>query len=220
MKNFTKPDWNNCNLNISATLAEFLGASNNNKTLKVIEEELSKNYKNIVFVCLDGFGMYPIKKNLSPNDFLRRNIVKVLTSTFPSTTTNATTSLTCNLKPLEHGWFGWSLHFNEINQNIDIYLHSNSLTGERVDFSYPLADNSNCYFDNANTDYNITPILPIYVKTRSKNKVVIEDEDDLCDAIKTVCDKDGKQFIYAYCPEPDSTMHEFGVSSVEAKRKN
>ena len=219
MKEFTKPDWNNCNLNISATLAEFLGAPNNNATLPILKEELSKNYKNVVFMCLDGFGIYPIEKNLKTNDFLRRNIVKTLTSTFPSTTTNATTSLICNLKPLEHGWLGWTLHFNKINKNVDIYLHSNSLTGEKVDFDYPLADNSNCYFDNANSEYNITPILPSYVQTKSKNKIAIESEEDLCKAIKEVCQKDGKQFIYAYYPDPDSTMHEFGVSSVEAKQK-
>ena len=38
-------------------------------------------------------------------------------------------------------------------------------------------------------------------------------------AIRSVCNRQGKQFIYAYFPEPDSTMHDFGVSSKEAKAK-
>ena len=220
MKRFIKPNWKKSNLNISATLAEFLGAPNNNATLPIIKKDLAKGYKNIVFICLDGFGINPIVKNLNKNDFLRRNIKKVLTSTFPSTTTNATTSLACNLLPLEHGWLGWGLHFDEINQNIDIYLHANSKTGEKVAYQYPIADNSNCYFDNANTDYNITPILPVYVQTKSEDKkIVIENEFDLCNAIRKVCERDGKQFIYAYLPEPDSTMHDFGVTSIEAKNK-
>ncbi len=220
MKRLIKPNWKKSNLNISATLAEFLGVLNTNATLPILKKELSKRYKNVVFICFDGMGINPIVKNLNKNDFLRRNIKKTLTSTFPSTTTNATTSLATNLLPLQHGWFGWSLHFEDIRQNVDIYLHANSQTGEKLDYKYPIADNSNCYFDNANTDYNITPILPVYVQTKSEDKkIAIENEFDLCKAIKKVCNKKGKQFIYAYLPEPDSTMHDFGITSIEAKNK-
>ncbi len=220
MKRFIKPNWKSSNLNISATLAEFLGAPNDNATLPLIKKELAKGYKNVVFICLDGMGINPIVKNLDKKDFLRKNVRKVLTSTFPSTTANATTSLTSNLLPLQHGWLGWSLHFEDAKQNIDLYPHANSETGEKVDYEYPIYDNSNCYFDNTHTDYNITPILPKYVQTKSEDKkIVIENEFDLCKAIKKVCNKKGKQFIYSYLPEPDSTMHEFGVTSIEAKSK-
>ena len=68
--------------------------------------------------------------------FIRKNVKQTLMSTFPSTTTNATTSLACNLLPLEHGWLGWKLYFEEINQNNDIYLRSNPLTGQTADFVY------------------------------------------------------------------------------------
>ena len=219
MKRFFKPNWEKSNLNISATLAEFLNAPNKNATLPKLKKELEKGYKNVVFICLDGFGINPIKINLDKNDFLSKNIKQTLKSTFPSTTTNATTSLACNLLPLEHGWMGWNLHFAEINRNIDIYLKQDPLTGEKMDFEYPIANNGDCYFDNANTDYEITPILPIYVQTKSPNKIVIKDEFDLCKAIKEVCNKDGKQFIYAFLSEPDATMHDFGVTSKEAKEK-
>lgn len=220
MKNFIKPNWEQSNLNISATLAEFLGAQNTNKTLPILKNELAKGYKNVVFICLDGLGINPIKKNLNKNAFLRKNIKQVLTSTFPSTTTNATTSLACNKQPLEHGWFGWSLHFNEINKNMDIYLHTDSQTGEKVDYKYPISDNSYCYFDNINSDYEVNTILPIYVQTKSEDKkIIIQNEIELCNAIRKVCSKNGKQFIYAYLPEPDATMHDYGVSSLEAKEK-
>ena len=143
MKRFIKPNWNKSNLNISATLAEFLGAPNSNSTLPIIKRELNKGYKNIVFICFDGMGINPIVKNLDKKDILRKSVKMTLKSTFPSTTTNATTSLTSNLFPLQHGWLGWSLHFDEIKQNIDIYLHSNSKTGERVEYDYPIYDNTN-----------------------------------------------------------------------------
>ena len=42
MKEFIKPDWGNSILNVSATLAEFLGVENSNKTLPLLENELAK----------------------------------------------------------------------------------------------------------------------------------------------------------------------------------
>lgn len=69
MKRFFKPNWKKSNLNISATLAEFLHAPNKNATLPKLKKELKKGYKNVVFICLDGFGINPIKINLDKNDF-------------------------------------------------------------------------------------------------------------------------------------------------------
>ena len=217
MKNFIKPNWNNCNINISATLAEFLGAPNKNATLSILKEELKKDYKNIVFICLDGLGIHPININLDKDSFIRKNIKNVLTSTFPSTTTNATTSLITNKLPFEHGWFGWSLYFNDIDKNVDIYPHCDSETGEKIDYIYPISDNADCYFDHSNSDYKITALTPNYVQVNKSKKIVINNEDELCEYIKNICNKKGKQFIYSYLPEPDSTMHVYGVSSIEAK---
>lgn len=218
MKRFIWPDWENSNLNISATFADFLGAKNSNSTLSLLKKELSKGYKNIVFICLDGCGINPLKINLDKNSFLRRNIKQTLTSTFPSTTTNATTSLICNKYPLEHGWLGWSLYFNDVNRNIDIYLRADSQTKDPIKFNYPISDNTDCFFDNVKTEYEINSVLPSYVHTKHDEKrTVIKDEFELCSAIKEICKKKGKQFIYSYLPEPDSTMHIYGVSSCQAK---
>ena len=122
MVRFIKPNFKKSNLNISATMAEFLGATNSNSTLPVLKRELNKNYKNVVFIIFDGLGINPIAINLEKNAILRKGIVKMLVSTFPSTTTNATTSLATNTYPLQHGWLGWSLNFPEIHRNLDIYM--------------------------------------------------------------------------------------------------
>ena len=57
---FIYPDFTHSNLNISSTLAEFLGAPNKHATLPMLKKELEKNYKNVVFICFDGMGIYPI----------------------------------------------------------------------------------------------------------------------------------------------------------------
>lgn len=219
MNRFIKPNFKKSNLNISATLAEFLKCPNNNPTLKVLEKELEKGYENIVFMCLDGMGIYPLSVNLSNDSILRKNIVKELVSTFPSTTTNATTSLMTNTLPLEHGWFGWSMNFDKLNRNINIFLNEDSLTGEKVEIkNSPLMD-VNFYFDKANTDYKINTVFPPYVKVEHpENNNVFKRTNEFFENIKNICNKEGKQFIYAYNGEPDSTMHDFGVTSEEAKK--
>ena len=83
-KKLILPDFSNSIVNISATLAEFLGAPNRNAILPSLKEELCKEYQNIVFLCFDGLGMYPLRKNLDKTDFLFQNLRQILLSTFPS----------------------------------------------------------------------------------------------------------------------------------------
>ena len=219
MKKLIKPDWKNSILNISATLAEFLGAPNENATLQVLKDELAKGYKNVVYMCFDGMGINPLEINLPSNDFLRKNIVKTLTSTFPSTTTNATTSLATNKLPLEHGWFGWSLHLDEIGRNVDVYTRKDSQTGEQIDYVYPMIDDGDCYFYHATrTDYEISTVFPKYISCKTELNHEIYGLEDIFDTVRNVCNKPNKQFVYAYCPEPDHFMHEFGVTNPETQQ--
>lgn len=200
-------------MNISSTIAEFLGVENKNTTLPILKEELEKNYKNVVFICFDGLGLYPLRQNLEDYDLFNRNIKQVLRSTFPSTTTNATTSLLTNTVPLEHGWFGWSLHFKNLNRNIDIYTHEDSWTGQKVKADSLNLSKLNYYFDEAKSDYVINTVFPKYVQVNhSERNNVFFNNDDFFSKIIEICKRDGKQFCYAYNPEPDHTMHEAGVT--------
>lgn len=219
MQKLIKPDWKNSILNISATLAEFLGAPNENATLQVLKDKLAKGYKNVVYVCFDGMGINPLERNLSESDFLRSHVVKTLTSTFPSTTTNATTSLTTNKLPLEHGWLGWSLHFDELKRNVNVYTNEDSQTGELVEWNYPMIDDSDCYFyHSTRADYKINTVFPRYVSCKQENNHVISGLEDIFDTLKEICNKPNKQFVYAYCPEPDHSMHKNGVTCYETQQ--
>lgn len=214
---FIYPDFTHSNLNISSTLAEFLGAPNKHATLPMLKKELEKNYKNVVFICFDGMGIYPMKQNLSEDDFLMRNIKDTLTSTFPSTTTNATNSLMQNKLPREHGWFGWSLNFEKMNRNINIFLNTDAWTSEKVEITDSPLDELDYYFDNATSEYEINTIFPPYVKVKHPERNYVSSSlYELGDYIKEICEKDGKQFVYAYYPDPDATMHDYGVTSDRA----
>ena len=214
---FIKPDFNNNIINISATIAQFLGCPNDKPVLPVLAKELHKGYKNIVFLILDGLGIHPIQQNLSDDCFLKRNIKQVLTSVFPSTTTNATTTFLTNQYPMEHGWFGWSLYFEELKKAVDIYLESDSFTGEPIEKGYvmkalPIVP----YYKKAQSDYTTNVVVPAYWNNDDDNRYTWKSVDEIFSYIQTACEKDGKQFIYAYCDQPDATMHRYGVTSEEA----
>lgn len=214
---FTKPDFKNSVLNVTATLAEYFGAKNKNATLPVLQEELNKNYEKVVFILFDGMGMHPLKVNVNEDDFLLKNLKTVLTSTFPSTTTNATTSVNTNLLPLEHGWFGWTLYFEQINKILALFPHEDVLTGEKVNFDYPIKKSDDYWFNYAQTDYQITTVMPRYCKGKEDSSVIAYTPTECLNAVKSICQKAGKQFVFAYCPEPDATMHDYGVTSRQAK---
>ena len=88
-----KPDWKNSILNVSATLADYVGVKTDIDKIAILEKELNKNYKNVVYICMDGLGMFPLEQNLPKSSILRKNVAKSITSVFPSTTTNATSTL-------------------------------------------------------------------------------------------------------------------------------
>ena len=217
MRKLIKPDFTRNIVNISATLAEFLGCPNEKPTLPALARALGGGYKNVVLLVLDGLGMFPLEKNLGEGSFLRKNVKEVLTSVFPSTTTNATTTLQTNAYPMEHGWFGWSLYFEELHRAVNIFEDVDSQTGEPVEKGYarrvlPTVP----FYRRIRADYTANVVVPAFWG-EEENKYVWNDLGGLFEQIENVCKKEGKQFVYAYCTEPDSAMHRYGVSSAEAK---
>lgn len=218
-KELIKPNFKKNIINISATLSEYLGNKTEKSTLPLLKEYLKDDYKNIVFIIFDGLGMNPININLDDNSFIKSNIKDVLTSTFPSTTTSATTTLLTGKYPLEHGFLGWSLYFEELNRAVDIYLSSDSYTEENIDPNF-ISERFDLspYYKEAITDYTINKVVPSYWHDGIEdNRYVFFEPEEMFDYIKEVISKDGKQFVYAYCPQPDYSMHKEGVSSSEAK---
>lgn len=213
-----RPNWKNSILNLSATLNELLGGKTEIPKIKKLKKFLRKNYDNIVFICLDGFGIYPINQNLDKNSFLKKHIIKKITSVFPSTTTNATTTLLSTTYPSQHGLFGWSLFFEEYAKCVDIYLKQDTYTKDI--FNSKVIDNYmkfDYFFDINNSNFKVKTIFPSYI-IRERNNIVYEDAKDMFNKIKECCLNKKKNFIYAYCGEPDATMHNFGVNSPQTKK--
>jgi len=88
-----------------------MGLPTNGKTLELLDRYLAKDYKNVVVILLDGMGRCIIERNLEKDGFFNTHLAGTYSSTFPSTTVAATTSIDSGLTPCEHGWLGWTVTF-------------------------------------------------------------------------------------------------------------
>lgn len=220
-KKLILPDYTKSNINITATLAEFLGAPNKNATLPLLKAELAKNYKNVVYMIFDGMGIYPLEKTLPQNNLLRTNIKQTLVSTFPSATATATTSLRTNLLPLEHGWLGGLLYFKDLDKTVQTLRSLDYITKQPVDISHEPLEPRDSFFFKGHSDYCINTVLPPYVEIEKQKNNFVFPEDEYRQGItkiQQICKRKEKQFVYFYYHNPDRIMHRFGVKSKESKQ--
>ncbi|MBQ7308313.1 MAG: alkaline phosphatase family protein [Clostridia bacterium] len=209
------PDYKNSIKNISASFSKFLGKPDGD-TIKVLDEELLKNYKNVVFIVFDGTGVDVLDK-IASNSIMKQNMVSKVTSVFPSTTTNATTTLLTNSLVDNHKYLAWSMYFKDKNRCVDIYTGMDSYTKESVE-DYLNTDTTPYYF-KFKTNREVFTVFPDFKGNSipTKNKLFANTIDELGEKIVALCNYYDEKFVYCYCTEPDSTMHEFGVTSPNAK---
>ena len=100
MKNIIFPDYDHSVLNLINSILKHYNVDTKYKSLPILEKELSKNYKNVVFIILDGMGEH-ILKRLSPNGYFSKNKIDCITSVYPSTTTAALTTYYSGKSPYE-----------------------------------------------------------------------------------------------------------------------
>lgn len=208
------PDYNNSILNLSNSILKHYGLQHNHNSLSVLDNKLNKNYKNVVVMIFDGMGSNNIKDILDINSFLRSNMIDEITSVFPPTTTAATTSLESGQSPKEHGRLGWSLYFDEVKDNVHIYVNTNDNKKDVAD--YNVADRYLPYegiVDKINKfgEAKAYLISPFGNYTNYK----INTFDELLKGIKTICSNEDNNYIYSYWNEPDTSMHNTGIGSHE-----
>lgn len=201
------PDYNDSILNLSCSILNHYGIKPAHNTLPAADSILAHNRKHVVVILLDGLGMNVLEENLPYNDFLRRNLYSDYSSVFPPTTTASTTSFLSGKTPIEHGWLGWDVYFEQENKSVTCFHNTLQNSKEKAaDYDIP-----GKYFSYENiisqinatgnaTAYGIFPFGP-------------EAHTDLRDwakAIKNTIQGEKKTFTYAYWENPDSILHELG----------
>ncbi len=205
-------DYGNSLLSLSSSVLSYYGVGTHHNTLAALDKLLIKNYKNLVVMLFDGMGTAILEKHLPKDAFLRRNIKGVFSSVFPPTTTAATLSMMTGLSPIEHGWLGWSLYFDEIGANVSIFPNTLSGSGGLPAADYNVAERCLPYktiFEKINEASN-GEVRANCVSPYSSYKS--QSVEEIIETVKTLCNEDGRCFIYTYWPQPDYDMHELGTS--------
>lgn len=218
MKNmkYNFPNYDKSLLSLVSSIENHYGIENKRKSLKIVDDELKKDYKNIIVILYDGFGYNILNKNKDITPFLNKNLKDRLSSVFPPTTTAATTSVMNGLSPFEHGWLGWDMYMKKYDSVITLFLNVEKESKTEIK-DYPGS------FNILKTDYitdkisKIDGCLGSYVSPFGD--ITYTDIDDMNKKIIEITKNKKKNYIYAYYEDPDHTMHDYGTDSIEAKKK-
>ena len=219
----TLPNYEHCILNTITSILKYYKVNTPHSTLPSLDSILnSHKYKNIVFLVLDGLGEH-IYKPITNNGFFSRYQLETLTSVFPSTTTAALTTYYSGKPPYETGWIAWSQYFKEYGRSIDMLKHTesyknDSLNGSKIDVFQSVVNYETIFnqIENAST-INAYEITPSYSDKRSKRSLTADNIDELIDHIKLLCNNPEEKFVFAYCDEPDHSLHKYGTNSAEVQ---
>ncbi len=211
-----RPDYPNSLLALASSVLKHYGVNTPHKSLACMDELLSSNPKNVVVMLFDGMGTHSLEKHLDESAFLRRHFVKTISSVFPPTTTAATTTIESGLSPIEHGWLGWCLHFDEVGGGVCLFPNTIWRKDEQA-----------APYHLARTHIPYKPIFDKIIEgTNGKieafnvskySSFACENLDDICDTVRTLCARDGRRYIYTYYNQPDFDMHDFGIGHERVK---
>jgi len=210
------PDYQNSILNISASILNHYGVSTEYKTLKILDQELEKDYKHVILMVLDGMGINILNHNLSSDALLRKNLKTTLTSVFPPTTVAATTAMLSGLPPISSGHLGWT-QYNQIDDSITtVFLNTDYYYPNKV-LTHNLQRDSLSYINIVDQIREINPDLHLETLFPSFKVNGHETFNDELNRLLMIT-KGNKSFSYCYWTEPDSTIHEAGTTGLKTKQ--
>ena len=212
------PDYDRSILSIALSVLKYFGVTDcEHKSLPEFDELLNKNYKNVIVMLFDGMGASVLKEHLNEDDFLRQYHITDISSVYPSTTVAALTAIESGYSPIETGWIGWDLYFDEIGENVTVFKNTLQKNGEsaakyNVPFKYiPYKRIFQRIEDvrGRKTAYYVS----VFSKYHSKSV------HHICKTVYRLSKKRKQKYIYTYWHQPDNIMHMHGVHSTEAKNE-
>ena len=214
-KRIVFPDYSNSLVNLSSSILKAFGVETKEPSLRIVDNILKKDYKNIVLLLLDGMGVSIMEKTLDKRGAFWSNLLIKYTSVFPATTVAATTSVLSSLPPISHAWLGWDNYYPEVGENVTVFL--NKVQGTTRDAaSYFVASKYAAYKsiitkinEGGGKAFGSSPFIPPYPGTF----------DSVLDRVEMICKEKGRKFIYAYWTDPDGLLHESGTEDIVVRNE-
>lgn len=181
--------------------------------------------ETLVFLLVDGLGddFLSRHRDIAPN--LWRERARSLTSVFPSTTATAITTLMTAEPAAVHGLLGWYVR-DDASGSIIAPLPMRQRAGSLVHDPAVLSRilNTPPMLARAQRQSCFVTLRELAVGSYSQHHrreagvELYESLDKLADGVvRAVSSMQGQRFVYAYTPVLDSTGHDFGMDSDEAR---
>ena len=188
MKEIILPNYNHSILNTITSILRYYKVETKHKSLECLDNKLQNNYKNVVFIVLDGMGEH-ILQNLSPDGYFKNNQIDCVTSVYPSTTTAALTTYYSGKPPYETGWIAWSQYFKEYGRAIDMLKHAESYQRDKIDYSrlnvFENIVNYTTIFDQieqASPHVKTYELEPTYTDKRAKRSIRADSLEEIIES--------------------------------------
>ena len=213
MANKKLVSYKNSIVNFTAALMKNYNLPTTYEPSALVEFLLSKKYKHVVLMVLDGMGRHIIDKNCNNGSILKTHQVMNLNSVYPPTTVAATTAFTTGLAPIESGWLGWHLYLNNEDPSITLFKNEINATKEKfTKFNVEDLLPRNYWYNNLKRAKHYT-IYPAWGENG------VETLSEAFNKVQEICNKEESNFTYLYWDEPDALMHEYGTTSQIVKVK-
>lgn len=209
------PNNSNCSINLVNSILKHYTNKHFHSTLEIMDEVLTKEYKHIFLIILDGLGNKVIENNLADNSFMLSKRIAKISAVYPCTTVAATTALQAGKFPIENGWLGWHQYFKSLDKDITLFTNTEYYSGKTF-----------TELNVANDVIPYTEIIDIIARSGVKTSSIFpsfkeggaENFDEVISRIKVIAEEKDNSFTYVYWNEPDKTMHDDGCYGESTKQ--
>lgn len=198
-------------VNISSSILKHFGVRPYHDTYAPLDDLLDANKnKKVVMFLFDAFGKSILDKYKKEAKFINKHRFKKVTSVFPPTTVACTTSLLSGLYPSETARIGWWSKYGDVVATTfsSTIFPSNQTLKPTFDEIVPFKDIATL-INEVNGSEIAKIIYGFKLENTSSAKYLMEEVDK---------ELESHNFIYAYWPKPDGTMHFYGTEGNEVRK--
>ena len=205
-------NYNSHNLvTFSNSILKHFNVSPFHQTEEAVDKAL-EGHQKVALILFDGMGRNIVRKHLSKDSFIRKNYLCTVNSTFPPTTTAATTAFLTGKYPIETGWMSWAQYFGKYQKNIILFKNIDYNSEEIIEPKH-IADNelpikTILELINENNEGVYAFDVRRYPIDEDGPKTLKTFEKSINKALKKV----KKGVVYFYFDSPDREMHQYGIN--------
>lgn len=206
-------DYTNNLINVTNSILKHYKAKTHHQTHPLVDGVLSKNYKHVIVILLDGLGMN-ILNQLSPDSLLRKYLKTALSSVFPPTTVAATNAFLSGKTPYETGFLGWTQYNPFADATDTIFLKTDAYKKTPIQnnlYDLMLPPDFLEQIKAVDDGLYIEAIFPQPI-----NHSTYETFEEQLDRLLMIT-KGDRSLSYCYYWEPDTTIHTSGVYGTKTK---